>query len=281
MKRLPAFFLISMLAFAETSAFSCTLWSAAGAASGGGTILSKNRDWRPGGIQTVRMVHPRTGYAYFALFAADNGEPGIKDGVNEKGLCVVSASAGSIPKKQRDDQPGASGKMRTILTRCADTNDVLKMKDRLFSNARAGMFMISDRSRIIRVEVGLKGRFAVQEIAEGFTTQTNHFVEEEMRSSNVKTGRSSIVRYERINELLQSSKRPFTVERFAEISRDRNGGPDNSLWRTGEKEKTLASWIIRTPPEGVPVLRLVILNPGQKETLNEYTLDAEFWKKRD
>jgi len=53
----------------------------------------KNRDWWPDHRHEIKRVTPKPGFRYYGLFATGNDEPGLKAGVNEKGLVVVSATA--------------------------------------------------------------------------------------------------------------------------------------------------------------------------------------------
>jgi isopenicillin-N N-acyltransferase like protein len=212
------------------------------------------------------------------LYAEDNDEPGIKAGVNEKGLCVISASASSIPKKQRDNQPGKHGLISILLSKYATVDDVIKDKDNLFPNARTLFYMISDKNNIVIVEVGLKGKYTIKQQSDGKILHTNHFLDKEMSEFNFKPGISSTTRLDRITKLMNDLAPPYNVSQFVTISRDQNDGPDNSLWRVSPKESTLASWILANPKEGAPTLRLVIANPGKKEELHEFTLDEKFWK---
>ncbi|HOS76345.1 MAG TPA: carcinine hydrolase/isopenicillin-N N-acyltransferase family protein [Verrucomicrobiota bacterium] len=76
------------------SVHACTLWGAAGVDAGGGTIISKNRDWKPDHVQVLKMQRPTNGYAYFGLYAEGDDAPGIKEGINEKGLTVLAEKAG-------------------------------------------------------------------------------------------------------------------------------------------------------------------------------------------
>ncbi len=124
----------------------CTLWGAAGSDASGGTIISKNRDWAPDHTQVLKLRRSTKGYSHFGLYAVGGTEPGIKAGVNEKGLTVITASASS------------------------------------------------------------------------------------------------------------------------------------SLWRTGKNSRTLASWIVETPAQGAPKLRVVIANPEQKEETHVLVLDQRFWR---
>ena len=75
----------------------CTLFAANGSVvDDGGTLLVKNRDWEPNQHQVIKFVPAKDGYSYFGLYA--EGTPaGMKAGINEKGLVVISATAGSIP----------------------------------------------------------------------------------------------------------------------------------------------------------------------------------------
>ncbi|MFB9156794.1 carcinine hydrolase/isopenicillin-N N-acyltransferase family protein [Chromobacterium violaceum] len=88
-----------LLAFPPVDA--CTLWGAAGTASMEGSLLAKNRDWKPDHAQSLRLLHPEHGYAYLGLYADNGSEPGIKAGVNQKGLAVVATEASSLPRALR------------------------------------------------------------------------------------------------------------------------------------------------------------------------------------
>jgi len=82
------------------AAESCTLWATVGeAARDGGSLVVKNHDWRPDHRQEIKRVTPKPGFRYYGLFAYGNDGPGLKAGVNEKGLVVVSATA---PYRQRE-----------------------------------------------------------------------------------------------------------------------------------------------------------------------------------
>jgi hypothetical protein len=66
-----------------------------------------------------------------------------------------------------------------------------------------------------------------------------------MEKFNVIIGKSSAVRFDRIQELLGEKKGNFTPADFTAMSRDSVAGPDNSIWRTGSTPtttRTLATW---------------------------------------
>ena len=256
----------------------CTLWGASGSEAGGGTIISKNRDWAPNHTQVLKMHRGSKGYAYFGLYAEGGTEPGIKAGVNEKGLTVVTASASSIPKDVRGSQPGKHGVISELLANCANCDEVLARKDSVFPAARTMFVMISDRKKLLIVEVGLEGKYAVKAIDNQSVTHTNHFLEPSLAEFNMKIGQSSTTRLERIRELLKTSPQPYGLDSVAAMSKDQHDGPDNSLWRTGSKSCTLASWIVETPAQGAPKLRVVVANPGKKQETRVLVLDGTFWK---
>jgi hypothetical protein len=256
----------------------CTLWGAAGTNAAGGTIISKNRDWKPDHTQVLKMRRGGKGCAYFGLYAEGGTEPGIKEGVNEKGLTVITSSASSIPKSMRDNQPGKHGVISALLSGYANCNEVLAKKDAIFPNARTMFVMISDRKKILMVEVGLEGKYALRTVENGPVVHTNHFLEKKLAEFNIKIGSNSATRLERIAHLMKVPSKPCTTESFAVMSKDQHDGPDKSLWRTGKNERTLASWIVETPAHGAPKLRVVIANPGQQEETRAFILDQKFWR---
>lgn len=270
--------LAALLSLASAApAAACTLWAAAGPdAAGGGTLLSKNRDWLPDQQQTMQFRVPHHGIPYFGLFAEGGRDSGIKAGVNARGLSIVSASASSLPRALRARQPGKHGILGRILAHYVSVADLAAHADAVFSGARAEFVMVSDRHQVLLAEIGLDGRYAVRTIDRGSLAHTNYFQQPSLADFNVKVGRSSAARAARIKELLVQGARPYTLPEFVAMSRDHDGGPDDSLWRTGH-EQTVASWIIDSPAQGPQTLRVVLDNPGQPETVQTYRLDPAFW----
>lgn len=258
----------------------CTLWGAAGRAASGGTIVSKNRDWKPDHIQVLKMCRGEGGHAYFALCTVYEGKDteGVAAGVNECGLTVFTAAAGSLPASRWKDRPLVRSVTVALLRGHATCDGILADRERLFPSMRPVFIMISDRSKILVVEVGLDGKYAVKEVADGVVAHANHYLDERLAEFNIDVGASSARRQERIAHLLDAAPRPLTVESFAAMGRDQDDGPDNSLWRTGKIARTLASWIVETPASGAPRLRVVIVNPGRPEETHVHILDERFWK---
>lgn len=266
------------LALVPFNAPSCTLWGVAGdRASGSGTIVAKNRDWKPDHTQTTKRVKPRSGHSYFGLYAVGGEEPGIKAGINDQGLTVVTASASSIPSSARKSQPGKKGVLVELLTGYDSVDAVLAHRD-LFKHARAAFFLIADRNKIVSVEVAMDGKFAMQTETNGVVSHTNCYLDDSLLSANATIGASSQKRLARIRALLAETSTPCTVEQFKRMSADQHDGPDNSLWRTGEKSRTLATWITEFPRQGPPVVHLKIADPGKTAVETRHVLDTEFWR---
>lgn len=267
-----------ILAMSLNYAVACTLWAAAGPDANGGTLVSKNRDWKPDHTQTLKLVRSKTGFDFFGLYAEGNDDPGLKAGVNAKGLTIVSASV-NLPKKALENQPGKHGVMRRILETYASVDDLNADAERVFSSARASYLLVADNRKVLLVEVGLEGKYSVKVLEGGVATHTNHYLDPQLATLyNDKVGRSSATRLARIDDLLANASRPYSSAQFAEMSRDRNDGPDNSLWRSG-KSKTMASWIVESSASRVPKLRVVIANPDEAETVQEFVLDEAFWRR--
>jgi hypothetical protein len=246
----------------------CTLFAAAGeSVKGGGTLIAKNRDWRPDHTQTLRLVSPKAGHRYYGLYAEGNDEPGLKAGINEKGLVVVSATS-SIPTKARRAMPATKGLLRKLLAASATVDEALGHGE-WFLGPR--YLLIADRRKAAIIEIGPEGRYTVSTTDRSVLYHTNHYVVPDLASANPKkVSPSSLERYRRIAELLPQGSR-FGLEDFIRISEDRSGGPDNSLWREGSKPtstRTLAAWIVHLPAAGEPQIYVKIANPNRAPVIH-------------
>ena len=257
----------------------CTLWSAVGSrVAHKGGLIAKNRDWTPE-PSVFHLVQPRVGFRSLGLFPIRDGkQQGLVAGVNEKGLVVVTASASSIPEADREK--GGSGLARQLLTLFSTVEEV-QLNKSVFARTHPVIFLIADRSQTTWIEVAPEGKFALRASKKGVLMHTNHYLDKTLIDANKKIGRSSRTRLGRIGELLDRHPEPFTLEDFIAFSQDRNDGPDDSLWRTGEKPdgtRTLASWIVSLPPAAPPELFFRLANPGEPEQTMQLTLDRPFWK---
>jgi len=247
---------IGILMIAVGPAQACTLFAAAGEewVQGGGVLVSKNRDWTPE-VQEMRLVTGK-GLKYYGLYSGKDGKLTIKGGVNEKGLAVFSATAGTIPKAEREKMPYYRGTLIGHLLSKYSTIDEALADRPVYLGPR--FLIMADRTKAAYVEIGPEGRMAVKETANGVLYHTNHYVAEDMLWANEKpAGESSLARYERIGQLLSETAHPFTLDNFVTFSHDKNAGPDNSIWRDGKTAKstqTLAAFIVYLPPEGAPAI---------------------------
>ena len=266
----------SLLLLAASQAGACTLWGAAGPASSEGTLLAKNRDWLPDHVQSVRLVHPAHRLSYVGLFAEGSRVPGLKEGVNEAGLTVLSASADSLPRAERDEVHGHH-LLSTLLTHYHNLDEVAADAPTLFKDAHPEFLLLADAHGLMRVEIGLDGHYSVKRADSGTLAQTNHFLDPDaMGVAEQKISRSSATRYDRVESLLASNVGPHSLDEFARISADHNDGPDNSLWRDGH-EHTMASWRIAIPVSGAPHLQLKLNDAGAAGQTGDWHLDKAFW----
>jgi isopenicillin-N N-acyltransferase like protein len=257
----------------------CTLWAAAGERTEtNGTIIAKNRDWTPESDE-VRLADFRNGRRFLGLFPVRDGKrPGAVAGISETGLVVVTATAGSVPRSERErGVPGLSDRM---LSGYSSVDEVLKNRDFL-SRGRPAIYLLADRGRIAWIEVAPGGRVAIRAMDSGSLCHTNHYLDDRLLSSNRRIGRSSDARLDRIRELLETAPPRLNLENFMNFSRDTHAGPDDSIWRTGGKagrERTLATWIVSLPKDAPPELFVRLANPGESEKTLRLTLDGLFWK---
>lgn len=260
----------------------CTLWAAAGErTASGGTIIAKNRDWTPEADE-VRLAGFRNGRRFLGLFPVRDGRrPSAVAGISEKGLVFVTATAGSVPQTEREK--GGAGLTGKVLSEFTSVGEVLENRA-LFSRTHPSIYLIADRRRIAWIEVAPGGRVAVRATDSGSLCHTNHYLDDELRSSNTRIGRSSAGRLDRIQQLLETGPPRLTPEDFIAFSRDIHAGPDDSIWRTGGKagrERTLATWIVSLPKDAPPEIFIRLANPGESERTMRIPLDGSFWKREN
>lgn len=253
--------LVSGLLFMNSSAMACTAFAASGEdfVKGGGSLIAKVRDEKAS-IQTVKTIKPAEGYAYTGLFVGKNQK--FNMGVNEKGFVVFRTTAGSVPKakrapKGRFKSEDGLDSQEYLIRHCATVDEALKHKE-VFKEATN--FVMADNSKVAFVEVKPDGTYQVDVKENGMLTHTNHYVLEGTKEANVKIGKSSQTRLDRIDQLLKDGKKPFSIEDFKKFTEDRNAGANDSIFRTGSKKKggisTLSKMVVYLPKDGKPDLYL-------------------------
>ncbi len=257
---------VSPAAGPRTGASACTLWAAAGVAvRDGGVLVAKNRDERPDHRQELALLRPPEGYAAVALRAVGGSSPGIKAGLNERGLVIVSAAAGQVAADLRRSPSPEPGLMGRLLARCAGIDEVLREIDRF---RRPIFYLMGDRAGIAALEVAPDGRRAVERVSSGTLHQTNHYRRLAPEGPLRPPAAGSLAREARIASFLAQGTPPWSMEDFQRLSEDRGAGADHSLWRTGRTAgavRTLATWIARIPPRGDPELIVRLADPGRPE----------------
>lgn len=257
----------------------CTLWSAVGEAAGGGTITAKIRDYAPDSYGKLVLVRPENGLAYLGYFARIKGRERLAAGVNEAGFTAVSATAGSVPRKDRDVPSTVKALLDRLLSTCRNVDEALIRRE-WFSGHAPVNYLFSDERSSAWAEVGPGGKVAFKRADAGALAHANHYLAPQLLEFNVKDGPSSQARLSRITELLSQGK-SFTLDDFERFSADRVAGPDNSLFRTGSGPKstrTMAVFLTRTEP-GRPILAVVkgFDDPAAPWT-ERLTLDRAFFE---
>ena len=271
--------IVALVLASAPAAVACTLWGAAGEkVEGGGTLIAKNRDWTPTQVQDLRRVVPRDGFRYLGLYASDEEGTGLKAGINEKGLVVVTATASVVPGEKRSNPSKPTISSSEILKTCSTVEEVIQKLDRF---THAAYYLVADRSKVAVIEVGPGGKATARVTENGTIAQTNHYLAKELRVLNRKVSDSSRHRYNRIRELLSREPDGYTLDDFVAFSEDRDAGPDNSISRTGgtpTRTRTLATWIIENPANGNPSLYLKVANPNEPQKTVRLSLDENFWR---
>lgn len=260
------------------SLLACTIWGCIGTdVKNGGLLISKNRDWKESSVNTLRIFFPENGFKFLAIYALGE-KGGVKGGINEKGLVVFSAKASSVLEEHRLTLE--KEKIRLMLTECKSVQDVLNNQER-YLMGRSQFLLIGDNKELIAVEISPNNKVHIEHSNNGYLYHTNHYLCTDFLSFNEKKGNSSIARYNRIANLLDT-KTSFSLEDFITISNDKNDGPTNSIWRDGNKPggtRTLMNLSIYIPLTGYPKVYYKIANTSEPIKSSELILDSDFWNK--
>lgn len=224
-----------------SSALACTLFGAQGSrVLGGGTLVVKNRDYRPE-YQEMRMVQGSR-YRFYGLYGGSEKKMGLKGGVNEAGLAVFSAAASCLPQKERQAMGRNTGALGKLLGRYATVEEALASGIDL---GGPKFLLLADATELAWVEVGDADRVTVRRVRNEPLAHTNFYLSPEFEELNQKPAVSARHRYDRIRELLETQDTPYLLDDLIRYSQDQQEGPDNSIWRTGSREKgpqTLATF---------------------------------------
>jgi len=273
MKKIFLFCIFLLLA---NNIFACTSWSTLNGENNT-VLLAKNRDELPYQRQAVILKKPSHGYVYLALVSINDNNPGIRAGINQAGLAVMSLSASAMEKAQRRGRGGAIKKM---LTHCASISDVIKQQNFLFAGQKPDFYMLADPHQIAYVEVGPQGQFNIAVRNRGDLYHTNHYLSPRFSTSNEKAVESSHVRYQRIAAIMQAHQnRPWSFTNFIAVSRDQTAGPNNSIWRVGTGGvRTLSTFVVSIPKNNSPpTVYIYLATPGQMGKKIQINLTPQIW----
>ncbi len=247
--------------------YACTLWAAAGSGiDGAGTLIHKNRDWRPDHQQDLRLVVPAQGYRYISLYTTGNDWIGTKAGVNSEGMVVVTASAPPGLDKRENFQGRTN--TATVLSRYASVADAVAALEANEWKSGPQFLMMADKNEIVSIEFTLQGEYSILERKQnGRLVHTNHYLGNEFLQFNPEPiPKSSMERWLRINELVADGTSLNT-----DISLRYSKDP--VLWRQGRSPtatRTLSAWTVRHQADGNSLLFLTMANPGKQE--KSYTI---------
>jgi hypothetical protein len=252
-----------------SSAQACTVWAAIDPAPDGAVLIAKIRDEDPDQTQEIRAFHPSKGYAYFGLLGESDGKRSFVGGVNEKGLTIFSLTASVIPRSERVPAQGGKGAKggvgENVLRSCADLKEVEAGAARFFTGKSPRFYLLADRSRAAWLEIAPDGAYSFRPIGQGTIAHTNHYLDPSLAAQTPAAGKSSAARLARIQALLAEHPCPFSLDEFKRFAQDRNAGPNDSLFRTGKKTRTLAFFFVRIPKQGgPPFVSIELFTPGQE-----------------
>lgn len=273
---------IAFVSAAFVPAGACTLFSASGSASAnGGVLIAKNRDWSADSYTSLELKYPSSGHAYLALVADGKA----KGGVNDAGFAIVSASASSLGKGERTSTQGPSGGVGSVLAAAlldyASVGDALDAKEKLFGT-HAAFYLLADHEESAWVEVSPDGHIVSKRAQSGILVHTNHYLDPELAHWNEKKSESSLARLDRAAALL-GAKASFSLEDFIDIAGDRSAGPEDSIWRVGDRvgntegERTLATFALALECDGSVELYAHLANSGEEEKTFRFKLGPDFW----
>ena len=268
--------LLFLCAMAVQDVRACTVWGAAGnRVEGGGVIAAKNRDNTPNLPTVLRLLYPKSGYRVFALFDTE-ADGYVTGGINEKGLVVLNAAAGSVSRQKR---LVATEDLTERLLTTFDSVDAVLGQSELFAKSHPALYMLADSSKVVSIQVAPGGDTAAHAVKNGTIAFSNHYTDKKVAWANERIGPSSKARLDRIRHLLAGHSSPMTADDFISMSADRSGGPDHALWRTGstpDKVRTLASVVIFLPKSGPAEVYVRISGPDGTERTHRMTADVIF-----
>jgi len=277
MKKIIIAVLAIAVTLASTGAGACTNWASIGKRNEkGGLLIAKNRD-SVAREEKLILTSPHGGYKYVGIMYNDEGSknyPQMSAGLNEKGVVVINNAAATVPSGGNNNDTGQTWPMVQILRGYDSVDAVIKDQKELFMTGLVNNLIVGDRNKILLVEIGEDGKYAMEERTDGILYHTNNYVSKELLYQNTIDCPDSIVRYKRIEYLLNSHPGPYTFDFFWKCSNDRHDGLEGSIFRAW----TVATWIVSIPEKGLPFLYVRFTSPVAKYATFRTTIDKKFWE---
>lgn len=285
-KKAPFWAAILLLAFLtinfSATVLGCTLFAVTGDgwAKKGSTFIVKNRDWRPE-KQELRVVQTPGKLSYVGIFGEAPWEPEgwwTTSGINEKGLVVVISAASSVPATEETKNlwvPG--GVVAPLLANCSSVDEALKQDQWLTYPQN---LLLADDKEIALVEISPTGEKNIKRTSKGYLAHTNHYLENPKRNLRTPT-LGSVMRQERIEDLLQNGKKPYDLKDLLAFAKDHIGSANSSIFRTGETEKstrTISTFAVEIPNSGKPKIFFEIWGPNGTVIQKEFKSSDSYFR---
>ncbi len=215
----------------------CSAFAVTGPASAsGGTLLGRNFDFEAGRIfdeeKSVSVFAPGRGHRFATV--AWPGMNGVVTGVNERRVWV------SVNAARSDDESGRGLPVSLLVRHVLEAADDAEHAARLLREARtrvADLYLVGDRSRAFVVEK-TPARAALRGPERDRLVVANHFLDPALRAEarNLALERqtTSLVRFERLRQLVAEAEGPLDVPGALAVLRDRTS-PAGERYPVGDR----------------------------------------------
>lgn len=139
---------------------------------------------------------------------------------------------------------------------------------------------MADKHEIALIEIGPTGEKRIQRTSKGYLAHTNHYLENPEWNLRTPT-LGSVMRQERIEELLQTSKKPYRLKDLLKFTKDHIGSANSSIFRAGDTERstrTISTFGVEIPKNGNPKIFLEIWGTSGALIQKEYKSTDSFFQ---
>jgi hypothetical protein len=202
----------------------------------GGTVVGRNFDFEAGRVfdeqKSVTLIKPEHGYQFLSV--AWPGMNGVVTGVNEKRVWVSVNAARSDFEAPRGIPVSLA--IRQVLEHAASAEEAVE-RIKTMPVRVADLYLVADKAHVYVVEKTPKTS-VVRSAENGRIVVANHFLDPELRAEkrNLQLERktSSLVRYERMSQLVVESGKKREPADAVAMLRDRIA-PDGTPYPLGDR----------------------------------------------